>query len=93
MQSRLFLELTDYNVTAGCTGGGGWYFRRKSQIKPSNNTNLCGHHEDYTGSPFEMASSASVNFISLVTSCVGLQEEEPQTALPHVIYMGVSYSR
>ena len=25
---------------------------------------------------------ASVNFISLVTSCVGLRQEEPQTALP-----------
>ncbi len=29
-----------------------------------------------------MAPSVSVNFISLVTSCVGLQEEEPQTAPP-----------
>ena len=36
--------------------------------------------------------SRSVNFISLVTSCVGLHEEVPQTALPHVLYMGVSYS-
>ena len=30
---------------------------------------------------FEMASE-SVNFISLVTFCVGLREEEPQTAHP-----------
>ena len=31
---------------------------------------------------FKMAPSVSVNFISLVTSCVWLQEEEPQTAHP-----------
>ena len=31
---------------------------------------------------FEMTPGVSVNFISLVTSCVGLREEEPQTALP-----------
>ncbi len=31
---------------------------------------------------FEMAPSMSVNFISLVTSCVGLREEEPLTAHP-----------
>ncbi len=35
---------------------------------------------------------SSVLIISLVTSCVGLREEEPQTALPYVAYMGVSYS-
>ena len=39
-----------------------------------------------------MAPSVPVNFISQVTSCVGLWEEEPQTALPHVLYIGVSYS-
>ena len=38
-----------------------------------------------------MALSVSVNFISLVIFYVGLQED-PQTALPHVLYMGVSYS-
>ena len=37
--------------------------------------------------------SVSVNFISLVTSRVGLQEEEPQTARPRVLNMGVSCSR
>ena len=31
---------------------------------------------------FEMAPSVSVNFTSLVNSCVGLQKEEPQTAQP-----------
>ena len=31
---------------------------------------------------FEMAPSLSVNFVSPVTSCVGFQEEEPQTAFP-----------
>ena len=41
---------------------------------------------------FEVAPSMSVNFISIVTSCVGLKEEEPQTALPHVLYMGDTYS-
>ena len=40
-----------------------------------------------------MAPSVSVNFVSLATSCVGLRVEEPQLALPRVLYMGVSYSR
>ena len=31
---------------------------------------------------FEMALSVSVNLISLVTYCVGLRGEEPQSALP-----------
>ncbi len=31
---------------------------------------------------FEMALRVSVNFISLITSCVRLQEKEPQTAYP-----------
>ena len=31
---------------------------------------------------FEMARSVSVNLISLVTSCAGPREEEPQTAHP-----------
>ena len=30
----------------------------------------------------EMARSVFVNFLSLVTTCVGLQEEDPQTTLP-----------
>ena len=33
-------------------------------------------------SEFEMAPSVSVNFISLVTSCVELREEEPHAAHP-----------
>ena len=44
---------------------------------------------------FEIATNVSVNFISIVTSCVGLQEEEeePQTVDPsYILYMGVSYS-
>ena len=32
------------------------------------------------GGQIEMALSMSVNFISLVSSCVGLREEEPETA-------------
>ena len=37
---------------------------------------------------------AGMVFISLATSCVGLQEEEgPQTVLPHILYMDISYSR
>ena len=38
----------------------------------------------------EMAPSVSVNFISLVTSCVEL--EGATNGLSHVLYMGVSYS-
>ena len=38
-----------------------------------------------------MIPSMSVNFISLVTVCVGLHEEEPESAQSHVLYMGVSY--
>ncbi len=49
----------------------------------------CSFHGEY----HEMAPSMSVNFISLVTSCVGLREGEPQTALSYVIYMSISYSR
>ncbi len=45
----------------------------------------------HLGDYFEMALSASVNFISLVTSRVGLQEEDSQTAIPHVSYLGVSF--
>ena len=41
---------------------------------------------------FTGSGSRSVNFISLVTSCIGLREEEPQIALPHVLYMDVSQS-
>ncbi len=39
-----------------------------------------------------MAPSVSANFISLITSLVGLREEEPQNSPSHVLYMGVSYS-
>ena len=35
---------------------------------------------------YELYLSLSLQLISLVT-CVGLQKEEPQTALPHVLYM------
>ncbi len=48
-------------------------FGRRSHEQPTT-CSLHGHHE--------MAPSVSVNFISLVTSCVGLWEEEPQTAHP-----------
>ena len=37
---------------------------------------------------FEMAPSMFVNFISLVTSCIGLREEKPQTAFS----MGMSFT-
>ena len=37
------------------------------------------------GSEFEMAPDMSMNFTSLGTSCVGRQEEEPQTAYPMLI--------
>ena len=52
----------------------------------------------HTQAHTQMAPSASEKFISLVISCVGFQEEEeeeeePQTAFPHVLYMGISYSR
>ncbi len=35
---------------------------------------------------------ACPNFISLVTSCIGLREEGPQTTLRHALYMGISNS-
>ena len=41
---------------------------------------------------FQMAPSVSVNFISLVTSCVLIHGEGVLNSLPHVLYMGVSYS-
>ena len=46
-----------------------------------------------------MKQAIPVNLVAVVqdvpvTSCVGLQEEEEaQTVLPHVLYMGISYSR
>ena len=47
----------------------------------------------HTALQFGLAPSVSVSFISLVSSCVGFQEEEErQTALPHVLYIGASYS-
>ena len=42
---------------------------------------------------FDMAPRVFVNFLSLVTFCLGLQEEESRTALPHALYMDISYSR
>ena len=53
---------------------------------------ITGPPWERTGLVVEMAPRVCVNFISLVTSCVGLLEEEPQTNLPHVLYIAVSYS-
>ena len=39
---------------------------------------------------FGMAPSVSVNLVSLITSCVGLREEEPQTAHPMSFTWAVS---
>ena len=40
----------------------------------------------------EMAPSAYLSFISLVTSCDRLEEEDPTYSLPHVLYVGLSDS-
>ena len=50
------------------------------------------HTADLNACLFEMAPSVSVHFISLVNSVRLQEEEEPQTAFPHVLYMGISYS-
>ena len=55
--------------------------------------NWCCQRFPPFASAFPGAPSVLVDFIWLVTSCVGLQKEEPHTALPHVLYMGASYSR
>ena len=41
---------------------------------------------------FEVAPQLSVNFISLVTSCVGLLDEEIRNSLAHELYTGISHN-
>ncbi len=58
-----------------------------------NCINLYCHFASICTAAIHPTNLVCLHFISLVTSCVGLQEEEPQTADPHILYMGVSYSR
>ena len=42
-------------------------------------------------SEFEMTPSVSMNFISLVTSCLRLREKGAKHSLSHALYRGISY--